>query len=83
VPIYTFAHDKDGHSTCVGDCAKTWPPVIAPPDAKQVGDWTPIERDDASRQWAYKGRPVYTYSRDEPGKPIGAGIGGAWHMVEP
>jgi predicted lipoprotein with Yx(FWY)xxD motif len=81
--IYAFAHDKAGHSECTGECEKTWPPVTAPADAHRVGDWTAIARGDLARQWAYKGKPVYTYVRDEPGKTLGAGMDGAWRIVEP
>jgi predicted lipoprotein with Yx(FWY)xxD motif len=81
--IYTFARDKDGHPTCLGECAKTWPPVIAPADAHRVGEWTAIKRSNVSRQWAYKGKPVYTYVRDEPGKALGTGVDGVWQIVEP
>jgi predicted lipoprotein with Yx(FWY)xxD motif len=81
--LYTFAHDKEGQSTCNGECAKTWPPLIASAEATRVGDWTPIERTDAIRQWAYKGRPVYTHAQDEAGKSTNVGADGAWHLVEP
>ena len=60
--LYTTADDKDGKVSCEGTCAKTWPPVMAGVDAKPFGDWGLAARADGSRQWAFKGRPLYTYS---------------------
>ena len=58
--LYTF--DKDtagsGKSVCNGTCANVWPALSAPADAKPSGDWTVVTRDDGSKQWAYKGRPL-------------------------
>ncbi|MEP7244984.1 MAG: hypothetical protein ABI885_15065, partial [Gammaproteobacteria bacterium] len=64
-------------------CAMTWPPVTAPSTASTVGHWKAIERTDKSRQWAYKGKPVYTYARDRPGQITGDGVDGLWHVVNP
>ena len=57
--LYTFAKDAPGKSACSGGCAKNWPPLAAAADAKPMGDWTVITRDDGSKQWAYKGQPLY------------------------
>lgn len=83
MPLYTF--DKDGalKSNCSGQCADAWPPVQAPDDSRPVGDWKPIERDDGSWQWTFRKQPVYTFVKDEPGKPQGDGLGGVWHVVKP
>jgi predicted lipoprotein with Yx(FWY)xxD motif len=48
-----------------------------------IGDWTAIERADQIWQWAYKGKPVYTYSLDQPGKIRGDGVAGLWHVLNP
>ena len=82
--LYTSDRDSNGHSSCDGACASMWPPVAAPSDAHRIGDWTPIKRTDNSLQWAYKDRPVYTYSGDkEPGQTKGVGVGGVWHLLTP
>jgi len=53
-------------------CVESWPPVIAPADAKPVGKWTLISRRDKSKQWAYDGFVLYTAKIDrEPGVPLG------------
>jgi predicted lipoprotein with Yx(FWY)xxD motif len=62
--IYTFDKDVGGKSTCNGECAKFWLPVAAEADAKPMGAWTIITRDDGSKQWAYKNQPIYTFIKD-------------------
>ena len=67
-PLYTFNFDTMvGMSHCEGDCAQMWPPLIASKDAKPFGDWTLVTRENGEKQWAYKTKPLYTYSKDEPG----------------
>ena len=66
--LYTFDKDSGGKSACNGPCATNWPPLMAGADAKAAGDWTVITRDDGSKQWAYKGKPLYTWVKDtKPG----------------
>jgi predicted lipoprotein with Yx(FWY)xxD motif len=82
--LYIYDRDPAGSSVCVGLCASEWPPVVAPQDAHPLGDWTPIRRTDGSLQWAYKGKPVYTYRGDtEAGQANGAERGGVWHVLAP
>jgi predicted lipoprotein with Yx(FWY)xxD motif len=81
--LYTFDKDSGGKSACNGPCATNWPPLIAAADAKPSGDMTIITRDDGAKQWAYKGKPVYTWSKDtKPGDKTGDGVGGIWHVVK-
>jgi predicted lipoprotein with Yx(FWY)xxD motif len=83
--LYTFQKDAEGKSACSGNCAKAWPPLTAPADAKAMADWTIITRDDGATQWAYKGRPLYTWVKDtKPGETTGEGAaGGAWRIAVP
>jgi predicted lipoprotein with Yx(FWY)xxD motif len=82
--LYVYDRDPAGRSVCVGQCAREWPSVAAPPDAHQIGDWTPIRRTDGSLQWAYKGKPVYTFSGDTAaGQTNGAGRGAVWRLLAP
>ncbi len=83
--LYTYDKDSTGKSSCTATCAKFWPPALAPRSAKAIGDWTVFKRDDGSRQWQYRGRPVYTFVRDtdvgsvfgvSPNRPFGARGGG-------
>jgi predicted lipoprotein with Yx(FWY)xxD motif len=81
--LYTFDRDTGGKSACNGPCAANWPPAMAGADAKASGDWTIITRDDGAKQWAYKGKPVYTWSKDaKPGDMTGDGFNNVWHVVK-
>jgi predicted lipoprotein with Yx(FWY)xxD motif len=80
--LYFHDLDKDGKSACNGACNGAWRPVPAPPDAVPKGLWTAIVRDDGSRQWAYKGHPVYTLYHDDPAAPGGDGQAGVWHLLK-
>jgi predicted lipoprotein with Yx(FWY)xxD motif len=81
--LYTFDKDAGGKSACNGPCAQIWPPAMAGADAKASGDWSIVTRDDGAKQWAYKGKPIYTYSKDaKSGDMTGDGFNGAWHAVK-
>ena len=80
--VYTFDKDAGGKSMCNGDCAKNWPPMMAPAGAKAEGKWTVIKRDDGMMQYAYDGKPLYTFMKDEkPGEMKGDGMKDVWHVV--
>jgi predicted lipoprotein with Yx(FWY)xxD motif len=83
--LYTFAKDSDDKSACNGPCAANWPPLNASADAKPEGDYSIVVRDDGSRQWAFKGKPLYTWNNDhKPGDITGDGyLNGAWHVATP
>ena len=82
--LYTFKQDREqaGTSTCVDECAIVWPPVIASANAEPVGALTVIARPDGTPQWAYFGKPVYTYAKDTyPGAMIGEKASGSWDVL--
>jgi predicted lipoprotein with Yx(FWY)xxD motif len=83
--LYTFDRDAGGKSVCNGPCATNWPPLMAVANAKTSGDWSVLARDDGAMQWAYRGRPLYTWSKDtKPGDITGDGfLNGAWHVAQP
>jgi predicted lipoprotein with Yx(FWY)xxD motif len=80
-----YTSDKDdqpGKSACDAECAKTWVPLAAPATATPFGDWTVVTRDDQSKQWAFNGKPLYTYVKDKmPMDGTGNGVDGAWHIA--
>lgn len=82
--LYTFDKDAGGKSACNGPCATNWPPLSAASGAA-MGDWTMITRDDGTKQWAYKGKPLYIFAKDnKPGDIMGDGfLNGAWHIATP
>jgi predicted lipoprotein with Yx(FWY)xxD motif len=83
--LYTFAKDSAGKSACNGPCAVNWPILAASADAKASGDWTVVTRDDGSKMWAYKGKPLYTFKKDmAAGDVKGDGLlNSAWQIAKP
>jgi predicted lipoprotein with Yx(FWY)xxD motif len=81
--LYSFDKDAEsGKPSCTGDCATAWPAAIAPADAKLVGHWSVITRDDGTKQWAYKGHPLYTNAKDvKIGDSNGHNVDQVWHMA--
>ncbi|MBS0510030.1 MAG: hypothetical protein JSR42_02425 [Proteobacteria bacterium] len=84
--LYTF--DKDaagsGKSTCNGPCATNWPPLMVTEGATAAADYSIVTRDDGSKQWAYKGKPLYFWAKDQkPGDRTGDGFNNVWHVARP
>jgi predicted lipoprotein with Yx(FWY)xxD motif len=79
--LYTFDKDPDGKSVCVGDCAKAWPALAAPADAKSSGFWQVVTRDDGSKQWAFHGKPLYTFAEDKKAGDFKGNAIEGWHFV--
>lgn len=88
--LYRFDGDsaQPPTSNCAGDCAETWPPVLAEPgspltvqgiDQAAIGT---ITRDDGGVQLTIGGWPVYRYAADPaPGATEGHGVGDKWFAV--
>jgi len=82
--LYTFDRDAAGKSACNGPCAANWPPLMASASDKDSGDYTVITRDDGSKQWAYKGKPLYFWAKDaKPGDKTGDGVNNVWKVARP
>ncbi len=83
--LYTFDRDVvPGKSNCNGKCAANWPPFTATASAVTMNDWTIIVRNDGSKQWAYKGKPLYRWMDDQkPGDIDGDGRNNVWHVAAP
>lgn len=82
--LYTFDRDEGapGKSTCNKDCAVTWPPLLVAEGASPQPNWSFIKREDGATQWAYKGKPLYTYAQDAfPGATFGDGVGTVWRVA--
>ncbi|HTR77230.1 MAG TPA: hypothetical protein VMH39_03945 [Gemmatimonadaceae bacterium] len=82
--LYTYASDvTPGKSACNGACLTNWPPLMADADAKPVGDWTIVTRDDGGKMWAYKDKPLYFFASDaKPGDATG-GTRPGWFVAGP
>ncbi|MEU4470080.1 hypothetical protein [Micromonospora sp. NPDC023888] len=90
--LYRFDKDsaKPPKSTCNGDCAKTWPPLlIHSPGQIYPSGINPqlvgyVERADGTCQVTIGGWPVYRFAGDKaPGDIAGQGVGGTWFAVNP
>lgn len=82
--LYTYDKDSAGTSNCADACAQNWPPLVAPAGAVAEGEWSLVKRADGSQQWAYDGKPLYTFVMDKkPGDMLGEGKMGVWHMAMP
>lgn len=86
--LYVFMSDTPNTSTCEGQCAQNWPPLLttgkptigAGITERLVGTTT---RRDGSMQVTYAGRPLYYFARDQtPGNANGQGVGGVWFLVQ-
>ncbi len=71
-----FRGKRLGGNACADTtCLESWRPFLAPADAESQGFWEVITRPDGSRQWAYKGFALYTYSGDTaPGQNRGQAV---------
>jgi predicted lipoprotein with Yx(FWY)xxD motif len=84
--LYTFDRDAmgSGKSVCNGPCAAIWPPLMAKAGDTPSGDWAIVVRDDGSRQWAYRGKPVYYWVKDtKAGDRTGDGVNNVWRLARP
>lgn len=83
--LYHYERDTTGKtSTCNGKCAESWVPLAATAEAKATGDFTVIDRDDGSKMWAYRYRPLYTSPADKaPGDANGNATTLQWRIARP
>ena len=88
--LYLFLADKSAMSTCYGDCASVWPPLltggspVAGPGVNQSLLST-TTRTDGSREVVYDGHPLYYFVSDkQAGDATGEGIssfGANWYVL--
>ena len=84
--LYVFGKDVvgSGASACYSQCATNWPPLPVAPSAQPMGDYSIIARTDNTRQWAYKGQPLYYWVKDtKAGDKTGDGVNSVWHVAKP
>ncbi|MBO2449019.1 hypothetical protein J4573_18090 [Actinomadura barringtoniae] len=89
--LYRFDKDtaRPPASTCMGACAKAWPPVWASnedPQVKGVDESLvgKVKRPDGKWQVTLNGWPLYTYAKDQsPGDAKGQGVGKTWYAAAP
>jgi predicted lipoprotein with Yx(FWY)xxD motif len=90
--LYLFEKDKTSKSTCSGQCAQFWPPLLTSGKPKAAGKaraslFGTTRRSDGKLQVTYKGHPLYTFSQDtKPGDTNGEGynaFGAKWYVLAP
>jgi predicted lipoprotein with Yx(FWY)xxD motif len=83
--LYYYERDTTGKtSNCNGKCVESWVPLPATADAKAIGDFTVINRNDGSKMWAYRYRPLYTSPADKaPGEANGNATTLQWRVARP
>jgi len=90
--LYLFEKDKKGHSTCSGQCAAYWPPLITTgtPAAKAGAKQSLLgvtHRSDGKLQVTYAGHPLYTFVQDtKRGQTNGQNLdkfGAEWYVLGP
>ena len=84
--LYTFDRDVagSGKSACNGPCLANWPAFMATSTDTGSGDWTVVTRDEGTKQWAFKGKPLYTFAKDTgAGETKGEGFNNVWHIARP
>jgi predicted lipoprotein with Yx(FWY)xxD motif len=89
--FYVFDKERAGRSECYGDCARAWPPVLTR-GRPRAGDGVrarrlgTVRRRGGKRQVTYRGRPLYYYVDDAPGRVLCHDVlefGGLWLVVRP
>lgn len=83
--LYTFDKDTSGVSNCYNGCAKAWPPYTSGATAQSQfpANIAVITRTDGTKQFTWKGMPLYYYATDQKAGDItGDGVGGVWHIVK-
>jgi predicted lipoprotein with Yx(FWY)xxD motif len=87
--LYLSVTDGENESTCTGDCAQLWQPVLVDgePDAGEgvqedlIGTFE--REDDAGTQVTYDGMPLYRFVADqEPGDTRGHELADTWFAVD-
>jgi predicted lipoprotein with Yx(FWY)xxD motif len=90
--LYLFEADKTTTSTCSGDCAANWPPLLTSGAPVAAGAATQAmlgttARSDGTTQVTYNGHPLYFFVSDtKAGDTHGQGLtafGAGWDVLSP
>ncbi|MFD5114109.1 hypothetical protein ACFWNG_17625 [Streptomyces sp. NPDC058391] len=89
--LYIFEADKTSKSTCDGDCAMDWPPLVitGKPQADKGGVKQSLlstsTRSDGKKQVTYDGHPLYRFEPDKKADEFnGQGLtafGAKWYVI--
>jgi predicted lipoprotein with Yx(FWY)xxD motif len=73
--LFSYNADDAQNARCVDQCAREFPPLVAPRGARAFGDWNLVRRSDGRQQWAYQGKPLYTWSMEKNPGEVATNIG--------
>ena len=86
--VYYYKPDTALKSTCTGQCAKDWPPVLAPQGMMTISSSVTLPKKLSIHQTAngaqvfYDGHALYTYAQDtQMGRVTGRGEDMKWYLV--
>jgi predicted lipoprotein with Yx(FWY)xxD motif len=85
--LYLYAPDGKSKSTCYGQCASFWPPLLAAGKLRaahgvKASLLGTTKRKDGKLQVTYAGHPLYRFAEDkEPGDVNGQGLQSIWYAV--
>jgi predicted lipoprotein with Yx(FWY)xxD motif len=89
--LYDFQKDKGTESSCYGECASAWPPVLTegepqPSNGATASQLGTTERKDGTMQVTYAGHPLYGFVGDKsPGEANGNDVtafGAQWYGLQ-
>ena len=86
--LFTLDSDRPSRSTCDGECAANWPPLLSTGEVTVTGIdkklVSQVRRADGTRQVTVGGWPVHTFTKDTgPLQTNGHGASGVWFVIEP
>ena len=88
--LYLFEADRSNMSSCYGDCASVWPPLIAqgtPVAGEGINQslLATTTRKDGSLEITYNGHPLYYFVSDKKAGDITgqaiSSFGAAWYVL--
>ena len=86
--VYYYRSDTMLKATCTGQCAQSWPPILAPQGMMTVSSSMALPRQLSVHQTPngaqvfYDGHALYTYAADmQPGTATGRAQGMLWYLV--
>jgi predicted lipoprotein with Yx(FWY)xxD motif len=85
--LYAFTKDKDGNSTCTGQCIATWPALasagaVTAATGADKALLSQTTRGEGTTQATYGNWPLYYYVGDAgPGDVDGQGVDDVWFVI--
>lgn len=86
--LYYFTADTSTSTSCTGQCAVAWPPLLASAGATPTlpsgasGTLATAMRPDGTSQVTYRGHRLYYFQGDTaPGTDKGQGVDGTWFVL--